>query len=135
MKLNVNFDEELAIDIILHSLPPCYDQFRMTYHMNKEAVTLRKFQGFLRTAESIVKGKSVVSTTTTTAPALVIGHGKGKKTKVPSKSYKGNSDDGSSSSGTKVGSAKPSSNPKEAECFHCHEKGTGNEAPPNTCRK
>ena len=42
LKLNVNFDEELAIDIILHSLPSCYDQFRMTYHMNKEEVTLSK---------------------------------------------------------------------------------------------
>ena len=28
LKLNVNFDEELAIDVILHSLPPCYDQFK-----------------------------------------------------------------------------------------------------------
>ena len=25
LKLNVNFDEELAIDIILYSLPPCYN--------------------------------------------------------------------------------------------------------------
>ena len=42
LKLNVDFPEELAIDIILHSLPSSYDQFRMTYHMNKEEVTLRK---------------------------------------------------------------------------------------------
>ena len=35
LKLNVNFPEELAMDIIWHSLPLCYDQFRMTYHMNK----------------------------------------------------------------------------------------------------
>ena len=27
LKLNVNFDEELAIDIIVHSLPFCYEQF------------------------------------------------------------------------------------------------------------
>ena len=25
LKLNVNFNEELAIDIVLHSLPSCYD--------------------------------------------------------------------------------------------------------------
>ena len=89
LKLNVNFDEELAIDIILHSLPPCYDQFHMAYHMNKEEITLNKLQGLLRTAESSLKGKYVVAT----------------------------------SSGTKVGSAIPSSNPKEVECFHFHEKG------------
>ena len=50
LKLNANFDEELAIDIILHSMPSCYVQFRMTYHMNKEDVTLSKIQGLLRTA-------------------------------------------------------------------------------------
>ena len=50
LKLNENFPEELAIDIILHSLPSCYDQFRMTYHMNKEEVTLSKLQGLLKTA-------------------------------------------------------------------------------------
>ena len=76
LKLNVNFDEELAIDIILHSFPPCYDQFRMTYHMNKEEVTLRKLQGLQRTAESSLKGKSVVPTPTVAAPVLTIGHGK-----------------------------------------------------------
>ena len=26
-RLNVNFDEELAIDMVFNSLPPCYDQF------------------------------------------------------------------------------------------------------------
>ena len=93
LKLNVNFDEELAIDIILHSLPSCYDQFHMTYHMNKEEVKLRKLQGILKTTESSLKGKNVVSL------------------------------DGSSSSGTKGGSAAPSSIPKEAKCFYCHEKG------------
>ena len=30
LKLNVNFNEELAINIVLHSLPPCYHQFKMT---------------------------------------------------------------------------------------------------------
>ena len=57
LKLNVNFDKELAIDIILHSLPPCYDQFRMTYHMKKEEVTLSKLQDLLRTAKSNLRGK------------------------------------------------------------------------------
>ena len=59
-----------------------------------------------------------------TALVLAIGQGKGKKRKDPCKSHqKGKPHDGSSSSGTKVGSKKPSSDPKEAECYYCHEKG------------
>ena len=83
LKLNVNFDEESAIYIILHSLPPCYDPFRMTYHMNKEEVTLRKLQGLLRTTESSLKGKSIASTPTIVAPVLAIGQGKAEKRKAP----------------------------------------------------
>ena len=124
LKLNVNFPEELAIDIILHSLPSCYDQFRMTYHMNKEEVTLCKIQGLLKTAESGLKGKAVVTTPTPTnsAPVLAIGKGRGKKRKSSSKGTKVRTLDGSSSSGTKKGFITPSSDPKEAECFYCHEK-------------
>ena len=93
--------------------------------MNKEEVTLRKLQGLLRTVESGLKGKSaVISTPTpTTAPVLAIGQGKGKKRKNPSKGTKGKPLDGSSSSGTKKGPITPSSNPKEAQCFYCQEKG------------
>ena len=61
-KLNVDFGEDLAIDMVLHSLPPCYNQFRMTYHMNKEEVTLSKLQGLLRVSESNLKDKSVAPT-------------------------------------------------------------------------
>ena len=122
LKLNVSFDEELAIDIILHSLPPCYGHFLMTYHMNKEEVTLSKLQGLLRTVESCLKGKSIASTPTIVATVLAIGQGNEKKRKDPSKSHKGKSHDGTSFSGTKAGTAAPSSNPKEAECYYCHEK-------------
>ena len=79
LKLNVNFDEELAIDIILQSLPPCYDQFKMTYHMNKEEVTLSELQGLLRTVKSGLKGKFVVTTPIVVAPVLDIGKWNGKK--------------------------------------------------------
>ena len=96
LKLNVNFLEELAIDIILHSLPNFYDQFRMTYHMNKEEVTLSKLQGLLKTTATGFKGKSVVTTPTpTTTPVQAIGKGKGKKMKGPSKGNNGKSLDGS----------------------------------------
>ena len=92
--------------------------------MNKEEVTLRKLQGLLKTTESGLKGKSVVTTLTpNTAPVLSIGKSRGKKRKTPSKGTKGKSLYGSSSSGTKGGSVTPSSNPKEVECFYCHDKG------------
>ncbi|CAH1436469.1 unnamed protein product [Lactuca virosa] len=124
LKLNVNFPEELAIDIILHSLPSCYDQFRMTYHMNKVEVTLSKLQGLLKTAETGLKGKLVVTIPTPTpnsTPVLAIGKGRGKKRKSPSKGTKGKNLDGSCSSGTKKGFVTPS-DPKEAEYFYFHEK-------------
>nr|KAJ0210427.1 hypothetical protein LSAT_V11C400177580 [Lactuca sativa] len=71
------------------------------------------------------RDKSVASTPTpAAAPVLAIGQGMGKKRKAPSKSnHKGKSQDGTSSSGTKVGSAKPNSNPKGVECHHCHRIG------------
>lgn len=132
--LNVNFLEELEIHIILHSLPSCYDQFRMTYHMNNEEVTLNKLQGLLKTAKIGLKGKSVVTTPTpTAAPVLAIGQSRRKKRNTPSKGTKRKYLDGSSSSGTKGGSITRSSNPKEAQCFYCQKKrGTGNETAPST---
>nr|KAJ0189120.1 hypothetical protein LSAT_V11C800391190 [Lactuca sativa] len=95
----------------------------MTYHMNKEEVTLSKLQGLLRTTKNGLKGKAVATSTPTTTPVLAIGQGKGKKRKSPSKGTKGKNLDGSSSSGTKKGPITPSSNPKEAQCFYCQDKG------------
>ena len=46
----------------------------MKYHMNKDEVILSKLQGLLKTAESGLKAKSVVTTPTPTAtPVLAIG--------------------------------------------------------------
>ncbi|XP_052622529.1 uncharacterized protein LOC128127857 [Lactuca sativa] len=97
----------------------------MTYHMNKEEVTVIKLQELLRIAESGLKDKAVECTPTVFAPILAIGHGRGKKMKAPSKIHKGKFYDGSSSNGSKgkAGSATPSSDPKEAMCFYCNDKG------------
>ena len=40
IKKYVNFDEELAIDILLNSFPSCYDQFILTYHLKNNETTL-----------------------------------------------------------------------------------------------
>lgn len=117
VKLNVNFDEELAVDIVLNSLPSCYDQFIFTYHMNNNETTLSQLHNLLRTAEAGMKRKSISSTPATTL-VLAIGQGKGKKRKGPPKvKWKGKTH------------VKPDSEftlipvPKEATCFYCSEKG------------
>ncbi|XP_052619679.1 uncharacterized protein LOC128126023 [Lactuca sativa] len=111
LKLNVNFDEDLVIDIVLHSLPPFYDQFKMTYHLSKNGL----------------KGKAVEFTLpTTVAPVMAIGQGKGKKRKAPPKQrWKEKSHDGSSSSGPKgkTSSVPLASYPKEATCVYYQDKG------------
>ncbi|XP_052627189.1 uncharacterized protein LOC128133708 [Lactuca sativa] len=96
----------------------------MAYHMNKEDATLSKLQVLLKTTESGLKSKSVVTTPTpNTASVLEIEQRRGKKRKTHLKGTKGNSLDGSTSSGTKGGFFTPSSTPKEAECFYFHDKG------------
>ena len=47
VKLNVHFDEELPIDIVLNSLPSCYDQFILTYHLNNIETTLAELHNLL----------------------------------------------------------------------------------------
>ena len=39
-RLNVLFDEQLAIYIFLNSLPPIYDHFVLTYQVNNTETTL-----------------------------------------------------------------------------------------------
>ena len=80
----------------------------------------------MQTAEAGMKGKSMASTPAS-APIVAIGQGKGKKRKGPPKqNWKGKVQVRSSSSGLK---AKPSdtiphvSDPKEAICFYCNQKG------------
>ena len=42
--LIVLFDDELAIDMVLNSLNPSYDQFVLTNHLNKMETTLIKLK-------------------------------------------------------------------------------------------
>ena len=73
IKINVNFDEELAIDIVLNSLPSCYNQFILTYHLNNNnETTLSQLHNFLRTTEAGMKGKAIASSP---ASALVLAIG------------------------------------------------------------
>ncbi|KAI3739147.1 hypothetical protein L2E82_29543 [Cichorium intybus] len=82
-KLGMLVDEELAIEIVLNSLPGSYDQFTLAYHLNNTQASLSELYNMLQIAEDGMKGKSVPSGN---QPVLAIGHGKGKKRKGPPRS-------------------------------------------------
>ncbi|KAI3780225.1 hypothetical protein L2E82_10196 [Cichorium intybus] len=56
-KLEMPVHEDLAIDIVLNSLPSSFDQFTLAYHLNNSQVTLDELHRMLRTAEDGMKGK------------------------------------------------------------------------------
>ena len=90
-KLDVSFDQELAIDMVLKYFPPSYDQFILTYHLNNTEITSIQHHNLLQTAKSGMKKNHVPSTIS--APVLTIGRNEGKKRK--GKSHAGASGNGS----------------------------------------
>ncbi|KAI3780168.1 hypothetical protein L2E82_10129 [Cichorium intybus] len=54
-KLAMPVPEELAVDIVLNSLPSSYDQFRLAYHLNNNQANLTEFHRMLRVAEDGMK--------------------------------------------------------------------------------
>lgn len=54
-KLNVNFDKELDIDMVLNFLPNSYVQFIMTYDLNNIETTLIKLHSHLQIDEARMK--------------------------------------------------------------------------------
>ena len=75
--LNVNFDKELAIDMVLNSLPNSYDKFVMTYHLNNMKTILIEIRSLLQIAEARMKNSH--SNNLASAPIIAIQQGKGKK--------------------------------------------------------
>ena len=70
-RLNVNINEELAIDIVLNSFPSCYDKFILIYHLNNKETTSDQIHNFLHTTELGMKKNQVRFATS--APIHVIG--------------------------------------------------------------
>ncbi|KAI3724048.1 hypothetical protein L2E82_35813 [Cichorium intybus] len=58
-KLEMTVHEDLAVDIVLNSLPSSYVQFTLAYHLNNNQATLAKLHRMLRTAEDGMKGKGL----------------------------------------------------------------------------
>src|SRR5436190_7460237 len=73
-RLGFPLGQELATDLILQSLPDCYNQFIMNFNTNEINKPLPELLSMLRTAEkSVNKGKAVMMVSETK------NNGKGKK--------------------------------------------------------
>ena len=114
-RLGFPLGQELATDLILQSLPDCYNQFIMNFNMNEIDKPLPELLSMLRTAEkSVNKGKAVMMVSETK------NNGKGKKQHKKPKGKgkkKGPNKPGNSSLKPKGGVA------KEGTCFHCGVTG------------
>src|SRR6266540_3486882 len=110
-RLGFPYNQDLAIDIILQSLPPSYSSFIMNYNMNGLEKSLTELHGMLKIAEQNIKHK--------TSDVLLVQ--KGKKTKKKRKAKgKGHAKAESSSKDHKP--KKPSAT-SGATCFHCQDVG------------
>ncbi|KAK8589956.1 hypothetical protein V6N12_024343 [Hibiscus sabdariffa] len=82
-KLGFPLNIELAIDVVLQSLPDSFNQFVLNFNMNEINKTLPQLLGMLRTAESNMKksgSKSILM--------VRVAKGKGKKVNQHGKSIK-----------------------------------------------
>ncbi|KAI3701066.1 hypothetical protein L2E82_45709 [Cichorium intybus] len=134
-KLEMPVHEDLAVDIVLDSLPSSYDQFTMAYYLNNSQATLAELHRMLRIAEDGMKDKSVPSVS---QPVLAIGSGKGKMRKgPPNQNWREKVHVGSSSNGPRPKSSGIShvANPKEADCFLLQRKGSLEEKLPERLAK
>ena len=119
-KLGLPISQELAIYIIIQTLPDAYDGFVMNYNMNNMEKTNSELHGILKTAEHNIK---------TTSNVLMVQKGKGKDTKrkwvikgkaKDNKKPKPNPDTKGKKPKTKKPKAKEQ---KEGHCFFCNEPG------------
>ena len=118
-KLGLPISQQLAIDIILQSLPDAYDCFVMNYNMHNMEKTISEMHGMLKTAEQNIK---------TTSNVLMVQKGKGKDTKrkwvtkVKAKdNKKPKPNPNPNTKGKKPKPKQPKA--KEGQCFICNEPG------------
>ncbi|GJU46177.1 retrotransposon protein, putative, ty1-copia subclass [Tanacetum coccineum] len=129
--LNMVFDAELSINIILSGLPADYNQFVLSYQMNEKDTSIMELQSLLQTAEQGIKRIDVPFTSK--APVLTVGHN-AKKRKTSHSNWKGKAAKGKSDRGSKrkaKSEIAPTSDPKEAVCFYCNTKGHWKRSCPN----
>ena len=121
--LGVKIPKEFAIDMVLNSLNGSFKQFIVNYNMNNFEKTLMELHGMLRSAEASM-GKTQVNNP---APVLAIREGGYQKKKVSHPKGKGKGKMVYPNKGQKrkmdSTDIAPASDPKEAVCFYCQEKG------------
>ena len=110
-KLGYVMDNELYIDLILHSLPSTFSHFVMNFNMNKLEVTAPELYNMLKTAQENLPE--------TPKSAMVMEASK-RKRKQMSKGKKGNL--------KPKGGVQKKKGPKKAKepkgvCFHCGKEG------------
>ncbi|GJS24277.1 retrotransposon protein, putative, ty1-copia subclass [Tanacetum coccineum] len=117
---NMVFDAELSINIILSGLPADYNQFMLSYQMNRKETSIMELDSLLQTAEQGIKKIDVPS-----APVLTVGQN-AKKTKTSHSNWKGKAAKGKPDRVSKRKAEYEiahTSDPKEAVCFYCNTKG------------
>ena len=108
-KLGAPISNELAIDMILGSLPESYDQFVMNYNVHHMEKSIAELLGMLKNVETNIQK---------TNPMLMVQKGEGMKRKGKGKGNKAKKGKGQS----KPKDKKPKP-PKEGVCFFCNEQG------------
>ena len=119
--LHVDFPNELAIDMVLNSLSSAYKQFIVNFNMNSMEKTLMELHGMLKSAE-VSMGKPIQNAS---APVLAIREGGYKKKKVSFPKGKGKSKVSHNHAKKRKTDSEiaPVSDPSEAVCFYCQQKG------------
>ncbi|KAK8578849.1 hypothetical protein V6N13_142124 [Hibiscus sabdariffa] len=110
-KLGFALNDELAVDVVLQSLPDSFNQFVLNFNMNEINKTLPQLLGMLRTAESNMKkggSKSV----------LMVREAKRKGKKVAKSKGNGKT----KPKGKEALKPKGGVN-KDGKCFHCGKTG------------
>ncbi|GKB01139.1 putative RNA-directed DNA polymerase, partial [Tanacetum coccineum] len=96
--LNMAFDAELSINMIQSGLPADYNQFVLSYQMNKKETLILELHNLLQTIEQGIEKSDVPSTSV--APVLNVGHN-AKKRKTSHSNWKGKATQGKSDRGSK----------------------------------
>ncbi|XP_056695011.1 uncharacterized protein [Spinacia oleracea] len=117
--LDSDVSNEMAIDIILHSLHNGYDQFKFNYNMNSMKKSLTELHGMLKTAEKTLKQENKHD-------MLMVRKGKNFKKSGKNKGKKGKGKASPSSKSNGAGSGKQkraTRSPADSEYFYCKKKG------------
>ncbi|GKD09543.1 retrotransposon protein, putative, ty1-copia subclass [Tanacetum coccineum] len=96
--LNMVFDVELSINIILSGLPADYNQFVLSYQMNGKETSIMELHSLLQTVEQRIKKIDVPSISA--ALVSTVGHN-AKKRKTSHFNWKGKAAKGKSDRGSK----------------------------------